>query len=71
MAAKHQSGCYRTFHGVRWPNLCDMLTEEQEAEIRARKDCGHRIRIRIHPDGFRQAFIHPDDLTKPFKAQAA
>lgn len=71
MAIKHQSDCYRTFDGVRWPNLCDMLAEEHEVEVKARKSAGQRIRIRTHPDGYGQAFIHPDDLHKPFSSPAS
>lgn len=66
MAFKHQSDCYRTFDGMRWPNLCDGLSAEQKNEIAARKSAGHRIRIRSHPDGYQQAFIHPEDVQKPF-----
>lgn len=68
MPFKHQSDCYRTFAGVRWPNLCDMLADEHDVEVAARKAAGHRIRIRTHPEGYQQAFIHPDDLHKPFAA---
>lgn len=63
MAIKHQSDCYRTFDSVRWPNLCDVLDEENERDIAKRKAQGQRIRLRKHPDGYYQAFIHPDDLS--------
>lgn len=62
MPIKHQSACYRTFDGVRWPNLCDMISELEEWAVAEAKAAGKRIRIRTHPDGYRQAFIHPDDL---------
>lgn len=66
MSFKHQSDCYRTIDGVRWPNLCDVLSLEHEQEIAARRAAGHRIKVRMHPDGYQQAFIHPEDLNKPW-----
>lgn len=66
MPFKHQAECYRTFDGVRWPNLCDVLDGDQEDEVRARKAAGHRIRLIKHPDGYRQAFIRPEDLARKF-----
>jgi hypothetical protein len=65
MPIKNQSDCYRTIKGVRWPNLCDVLEPSQENEVRARRDAGHRVRTIRHPDGYYQAFIHPDDLEQP------
>jgi hypothetical protein len=61
---KHQSDCYRTIRGQRWPNLCDILETYHEEEVAARRLAGHRIRLFKHPDGYRQAFIHPDDLVR-------
>lgn len=65
MAYKHQADCYRTFDGVRWPNLCDILDAEMDADVRARRKAGQRIKVRQHPEGYLQAFIHPDDLVVP------
>lgn len=62
MPVKHQSDCYRTIDGLRWPNLCDVFSEDDERDIAKRKAKGQRIRMRKHPEGYYQAFIHPDDL---------
>ncbi|GAA5662618.1 hypothetical protein Brsp07_01088 [Brucella sp. NBRC 14130] len=64
MAIKHQSQCYRTFAGVRWPNLCDLCGPDHEAAATAVRKAGYRIKVQAHPDGFRRAFIHIDDLAK-------
>lgn len=64
MPYKDQTKCYRTFDGVQWPNLCDVMDGSHEDEVKARKAAGHRIRLIKHPDGYRQAFIHPDDLDR-------
>lgn len=66
MASKHQTDCYRTIDGARWPNLCDVLEQDHEDEIAARRKAGHRIRLVKHADGYHQAFIHPDDLGRDF-----
>ena len=62
MPIKHQSDCYRTIDGVKWPNLCDMISDECDQDVADRKDRGERIKMRKHPEGYYQAFIHPDDL---------
>jgi hypothetical protein len=61
MGIKHQTESYRTIGGIQWPCLMDILSAEHDAEIKARKASGARIRI-IKIDGFRRAFIHPHDL---------
>ena len=61
MAIKHHTESYRTIGGIQWPCLMDILSSEHDAEIKARKASGSRIRI-VKIDGFRRAFIHPDDL---------
>lgn len=63
MPCKDQTLCYRTFEGVRWPNLCDMLDAQHEIDVAAAKKAGVRIRLRKHPEGYRQAFFYPDDKT--------
>lgn len=62
MPIKNQTDCYRTFDGVRWPNFCDVLDEGHEKDVASAKRQGARIKMRAHPDGYSQAFIHPDDL---------
>lgn len=64
MAYKNQTQCYRTFGGVRWANWCDVLDPAQETEIRYLKAIGIRFRQVKHPDGYRQAFIHPEDVRR-------
>lgn len=64
MPIKHQMKCYRTFDGVRWPNLCDILGEEHKRDVSACRVAGVRIRIRHHAAGYKQAFYHPDDEAK-------
>lgn len=64
MALKDQTQCYRTFDGVRWANLCDVLDERDEQDVRAARNTGVRIRMRKHPEGYQQAFYHPDDEAK-------
>lgn len=64
MTFKDQTKCYRTFGGVRWVNLCDMLDEQHEIDVRAAKAAGVRVKLRKHPEGYRQAFTHPDDSEK-------
>jgi quinolinate synthase len=54
--------CYRTFDGVKWPNYCDVLDQSHEEDVEKAKKEGKRIKLRKHPDGYYQAFIHPDDL---------
>lgn len=62
MPYKHQSDCYRTINGVRWTNFCDILDDKTAEEIAGFKKNGMRFRLIKHPDGFKQAFVHPDDL---------
>ena len=62
MAFKDQALCYRTFDGVRWPNWCDVLDERCENDVAEAKRQGARFKMRKHPDGYYQAFIHPDDM---------
>ena len=64
MPFKDQTKCYRTFGGIRWMNLCDMLDERHELDVAAAKDAGVRVRIRKHPEGYHQAFYHPEDQNK-------
>lgn len=64
MALKDQTQCYRTFGGVRWPNFCDMLDDQHDRDVASAQEQGARIKFRKHPDGYRQAFIHPDDLSR-------
>lgn len=64
MTIKHQADCYRTFDRVRWPNYCDIFEDEHLNAIAAAKAGGARIKIRKHPDGYSQAFIHPGDLNE-------
>jgi hypothetical protein len=62
MTYKTQTECYRTFDGVRWVNLCDVLSAQDERLVAEYIAAGKRIKFRKHAHGFRQAFIHPDDL---------
>ncbi len=64
MPFKDQTRCYRTFGGIRWRNLCDILEDRHEADVAACKAAGARIRLRMHPEGYKQAFFHPEDQTK-------
>lgn len=63
MPIKHQSACYRTIAGVRWINLADLVSVEMESAASAVREAGYRIKVQVHPDGFRRAFVHPEDLT--------
>lgn len=60
--AKSQDQCFRVWGGARWPNMMDMHTSAEEAEVSHWKNIGIRVRIRAHRRGFRQAFVHPDDV---------
>lgn len=62
MAIKDQTDCYRTIDGLRWPNFCDILEDSHREDVAACKAAGIRIKIRKHPEGYHQAFIHPDDF---------
>ena len=62
MAYKDQTQCYRTFDGVRWPNWCDVMEDEQVKAVEDAKAAGKRIKLRKHPDGYYQAFMHPEDM---------
>jgi hypothetical protein len=64
MAFKDQTQCYRTIKGVRWPNFCDILEDYHQDDVDAFKAWGGRIAIRTHPEGYKQAFAHPDDLAQ-------
>jgi len=64
MPFKAQSNCYRTIEGVRWPNFCDVLGPEDERAVQEAKGQGARFRFVKHPQGFRIAFIHPDDYAR-------
>ncbi len=64
MSFKDQTQCYRTIKGVKWPNFCDILEDSDQADVDAFKASGGRVAIRTHPDGYKQAFVHPDDLDK-------
>ena len=60
---KHQSNCYRTVDGVRWPNLCDLLEgPKQLAYARAARRQAVRVKIHKHPEGYHQMFVHPEDV---------
>jgi len=61
MPIKDQTLCYRTIKGVKWLNLCDMLEQIHQDDVAAIKRAGGRIALRRHPDGYQQAFFHPDD----------
>lgn len=62
MTFKHQSECYRTFNGVKFVNYADVLDDAVKLDVEQRQRAGQRVRIRKHPGGYYQAFIHPDDL---------
>ena len=64
MPVKHQSDCYRTIRGERYKNLCDVLGPDDEAALEEVKAKKLRHRVIKHPDGFRQLFIHSDDVRK-------
>ncbi len=64
MPHKQQNTCYRTIGGRRWPNLCDIIGEEEERIVADYRKAGGRIRFVKHPQGFRSAFVHPDDYTR-------
>lgn len=61
MPFKDQTQSYRTFDGVRWFNLCDVLDDQCERDVMAAMDAGVRVKTRKHADGYQQAFYHPDD----------
>lgn len=61
MPFKHQMNCFRTFQGRRWYNFADLINEELWNEFRQAKAAGLRFKLRMHPLGFYQAFLHPDD----------
>lgn len=62
MPVKHQAACYRTFEGVRWSNMSDLLSVSMEGAAEAVQKQGFHVKVRTHPDGYKQAFVHPDDL---------
>ena len=64
MPIKDQTACYRTVNGVKWPNFCDMLDDVHFEDVAKAKAAGARIKKIKHPDGYHQAFIHPDDINK-------
>lgn len=64
MPVKTQDKCYRTIGGVRWPNLCDVMSPAEETIVADAKAAGARVVMRKHPRGFQIAFIHPDDFLK-------
>lgn len=64
MPIKPQDRCYRTIGGVRWPNMCDVWSPDEETIVAEAKADGARIAMRKHPHGFMVAFIHPDDYAK-------
>lgn len=68
MSIKTQDKCYRTIGGVRWPNLCDVLSNYEEELVMEARERGARIAMRKHPSGFRIAFIHPDDFERVFSS---
>ncbi len=61
---KHQNNCYRTIHGVKYYNACDLICEDSDAMVERTKALKLRHRIVKHTDGFEQLFIHPDDFDK-------
>lgn len=62
MPYKAQTECYRTFDGVRWPNWCDVDDDAARRDVAEARAAGCRLKMRKHPLGFQQAFIHPDDI---------
>jgi len=68
MPYKDQTKCYRTFDGVRWMNFCDILDDRHEEYVAAVKAAGVRVRLCKHPEGYHQAFFHPDDAEKAHAA---
>lgn len=64
MPYKPQSDCYRTIKGEMYENLCDVISEETEAAVIEVKELKLRHRVIKHPDGFKQLFVHADDIDK-------
>lgn len=64
MAFKDQTECYRTIKGQRWLNLCDILDQHHQDSVDEFRAWGGRVALRSHPDGYKQAFAHPDDLAR-------
>lgn len=64
MPIKNQTECYRTVKGIRWPNMCDIMTEDDELDVARFRARGGRLKVLKHPDGYKQAFAHPDDLER-------
>ena len=64
MPYKDQSDCYRTIKGEKYINLCDMLEQRDDDALAEIKEKKLRHRVIKHPDGFRQLFIHSDDVQK-------
>lgn len=64
MPYKDQTRCYRTIDGIKWFNLCDILDGRDEEDVKRAKSAGVRVRLRKHPEGYQQAFFHPEDEEK-------
>jgi hypothetical protein len=62
MPYKDQTLCYRTFQGIKWINFCDVTEDYHNERVVEKKLKGARIKLIKHPDGYRQAFIHPEDF---------
>ena len=42
-------------------NLCDIMSDDDQDDVDACRQAGARIRLRKHPQGYHQAFYHPED----------
>lgn len=64
MPYKHQAACFRTINGARYVNYCDILSDEHEECVVTAKVRQLRHRVIKHKDGFRQLFVHENDVDK-------
>lgn len=63
MPVKDQTKCFRTFGGIKYMNLCDVLDEQHFELVKLAKAMPIRHRLIKHPSGYGQLFVHPDDVS--------
>ena len=59
---KDQTKCYRTINGQHYVNLCDVMSENEQATVIKVKSLRLRHRLIKHPDGFYRLFVHADEV---------
>lgn len=67
MPYKDQTKCYRNINGQRYENACDVLDDRAERDVELCKAGKFRHRLIKHPDGYKQLFVHQEDMGKFFK----